>query len=232
MELLHYKIITGTIKVITGLRIGGSAESLEIGGMDNPVVKNPMTDEPYIPGSSIKGKMRFILEWKEGKVTNGKVHECDKSDCPICRIFGTSAKERAINKGPTRLIVRDAEMTDYSKNLKNEGKQVTEDKVENTIDRITAKATPRHMERVLPGYEFGLEMIYKVYNMNDNGKTDEELFNKVLYSMKYLEEDALGGAGSRGCGKIKFENIKIKDDKPERIYSNIDEAIENECEKT
>ena len=242
MKLLHYKIITGKIRVITGLRIGGSAESLEIGGMDNPVIKNPITDEPYIPGSSIKGKIRSILEWKDNKVNiNGGVCECGKKDCPICRIFGTSANKGESDRGPTRLIVRDAELLpkliireDESKEESIEwkivGLPVTEDKVENTINRITSHAVPRHMERVLPGYEFKFEMIYKVYDMNDGGKTDEELFDKVLLGLKYLQEDTLGGAGSRGCGKIKFESLKVKDDKGERDI-NLEEEIKNAYKK-
>ena len=183
MKLLHYKIITGTIKVITGLHIGGSTDSLKIGGIDNPVIKNPISDEPYIPGSSIKGKMRSILEWKEGLVTDGKVHNCRNKDCPVCRIFGTGAEKGAKDKGPTRLIVSDAELTKKSKDRINEGIPVTEDKVENTIDRITARANPRHLERVLPGYDFDLNIVYKVYDLDDAGKTDENLFNKFLLAV-------------------------------------------------
>ena len=116
-------------------------------------------------------------------MSNGEVHVCQDKECPVCRIFGTGAEKGAKDKGPTRLIVRDAELIEESRKLKNEGIPVTEDKVENTIKRITAQATPRHMERVLPGNEFRFEMIYKVYDMDDEGQTDENLFNKVLLGL-------------------------------------------------
>lgn len=114
MKLIGYKRIEGIIEVITGLHIGGSTTTIEIGGKDNPVIKHPITKVPYIPGSSIKGKMRSLLEWKLGKLNTdrnsndfGNVHKwCNDKECPICVIFGTSAEEAGI--GPTRLIVRDA----------------------------------------------------------------------------------------------------------------------------
>lgn len=226
MKLQGYKKIGGIINVITGLHIGGSTSIIEIGGKDNPVIKHPVTGEPYIPGSSLKGKMRSLLELKlnlidtrkridTGKNKNyGEVHkynlsECSKNRCPICFIFGTSADEADI--GPTRLIVRDAfiEKAYRDEQMKKSGWTVfdlTEDKWENSINRITAKANPRSVERVLPGAKFSFEMSYRVFERDGDGGTgDEGLFKDVLEGLNLIEKDALGGAGSRGCGQVKFE---------------------------
>jgi len=211
MKLKGYKNIEGAIEVITGLHIGGSTTMIEIGGKDNPVIKHPITKEPYIPGSSLKGKMRSLLEWQLGKIdTNqgskdcGDVHKwCNDKSCPICVIFGTSADEAGL--GPTRLIVRDAVLDeDYKQGQKEKNSSwtvldLTEDKYENTINRITARANPRNFERVISGAEFKFSMSYRVFD-ND----DEKLFEHVLEGLKLIEKDALGGAGSRGCGQIRF----------------------------
>ena len=158
MKLKGYKKIDGVVEVITGLHIGGSTAIIEIGGNDNPVLKNPITKEPYIPGSSIKGKMRSLLEWKLGKLDTdpnskdyGNVHKwCKDSRCPICVIFGTSSDEAGL--GPTRLIVRDAVLDEgYLEEMRKRKPDwtpmdLTEDKFENSINRITARANPRPLE--------------------------------------------------------------------------------------
>jgi CRISPR-associated protein Csm3 len=216
MKLIGYKRIEGIIEVITGLHIGGSTTTIEIGGKDNPVIKHPITKVPYIPGSSIKGKMRSLLEWKLGKLNTdrnsndfGNVHKwCNDKECPICVIFGTSAEEAGI--GPTRLIVRDAVLDEnYKERQKNKNISwtpidLTEDKYENTINRITARANPRNFERVISGAEFSFKMSYRVFENGDNGSVDERLFEHVLDGLRLIEQDALGGAGSRGCGQVKF----------------------------
>ena len=209
MKLIGYKNIEGIIEVITGLHIGGSTTIIEIGGKDNPVIKHPITKEPYIPGSSLKGKMRSLLEWKLGKVDTtpgknyGAVHKCSDKTCPICVIFGTSADEEGL--GPTRLIVRDAFLNNEYKvrqkkiNLNWTPLDLMEDKYENTINRITARANPRNLERVVSGVEFSFKISYRVFD-NDNG-----FFKYVIDGLKLIEKDALGGAGSRGCGQIMFK---------------------------
>jgi CRISPR-associated protein Csm3 len=208
IKLLKYKKIDGTIKVKTGLHIGGSADRIEIGGNDNPILKHPLTSEPYIPGSSLKGKMRSLLEFKLGKVEpNGEPHKWHGDpNCPIMRIFGTSDDSAGI--GPTRLIVRDAELTqEFKDKMANEGVILTEDKYENTINRITARANPRPLERVPAGVEFKFEMSYRIFDMNgDNGLADERLFDEYIpLALNLIELDTLGGSGTRGSGKVKFE---------------------------
>ncbi len=217
MKQLVIKTLKGKIKVETGLHIGAGNDVIEIGGMDNPIIRNPKTKMPYIPGSSIKGKMRSLMEWKLGKVeeNNGKPCSCGK--CVVCRVFGVSAanktedKELASKRGPTRLIVRDAELSNesmeaYDKN----GVPLIEEKHENTINRITAEANPRPIERVVPGTLFDFEISYRVLDTeNDDGKKDEQNFKEVvLKSLALLQLDYLGGGGSRGNGKISFIDLK------------------------
>lgn len=219
MKLLKYKKITGEIEVKTGLHIGGSAERIEIGGNDNPVITNPISGEPYIPGSSLKGKMRSLMEWKLGKIMpDGKTHECKAEskavDCPVCRIFGIPVNSRNpfTKLGPTRLIVRDAEITDECrKGWMDEGNMFTELKYENSLNRVTAVANPRPLERVVAGVRFKLDLVFKVFDIDDGGAKDEECFKYVKKALKMVEDDALGGAGSRGCGKVSFINLKDED---------------------
>ena len=82
------KMITGTIQVVTGLHIGAGNSEMHIGGTDNPVIKNILTNEPYIPGSSLKGKMRSLLQLYTGK----------ENDENVAKLFGVSASDDKVNK--------------------------------------------------------------------------------------------------------------------------------------
>ena len=213
-------ILKGKVHCDTGLGIGGNKESFEIGGIDNPVIRDPVTSYPYIPGSSLKGKMRSLLEWHLGKIeADGGVHQCKTTEkamnCPVCRIFGTSAGEE-IKLGPTRLIVRDCYPTEETierwKSL-DTGLLYTEWKKENTINRVTSEANPRDMERVPKDSEFAFEMVYGIYDINDGGEKDWMFIYTVFEAIKLLEDSTLGGSGSRGYGKVKFsieEPIVVK----------------------
>ena len=207
-------IITGKIVCKTGLHIGGTPEEIEIGGIDNIVIKDPLTEIPYIPGSSLKGKLRSLLEWKLGKIElhqnqGGYIaHSC--GDCDACVIFGSSSPESEVKRksGPTRLTVRDSFPTGYtlSKWKETLGENIyTEVKTEASIDRVTSKATPRPMERIPAGSEFEFEMLFDIYK-----DTDRSLLKSLFIAMKLLEESSLGGSGSRGYGKVEFKDIKIK----------------------
>lgn len=216
MKLMKIKTLKGKIKVETGLHIGAGNDAIEIGGMDNPIIRDPRTRLPYIPGSSLKGKMRSLLEWKLGKVqmNNGKPCSCGASDCPVCRVYGTgiskNSQENASTRGPTRLIVRDSLL---SEEFKDKLDTIVEEKSENAINRITALANPRPVERVVPEVTFDFEILYRILNIqNDNGKKDEELYKSaVLDVLKLVENDYLGGGGSRGNGKIKFIDLYDED---------------------
>lgn len=213
MKQLNTKKITGKIVIKTGLHIGAGNDKVEIGGMDNPIIRNPLTKEPYIPGSSIKGKIRSLMEWKLDKLknTSGEVCSCGNADCEICRVFGSAntKSDGAKYRGPTRLIVRDAVLTTEWKEKFKAGKAIVEEKYENSLNRITAVANPRPIERVVPGAEFDFEIVYRVIDTGDNGATDIKYYKDVLLEgLKLLQNDYLGGGGSRGNGQIEFVSLK------------------------
>lgn len=218
MKQIELKQLTGKIVVKTGLHIGAGSDKIEIGGMDNPVIRNPLTHEPYIPGSSVKGKMRSLLEWKLGKVkaSNGKPCVCGKAECEICRVFGTgnNSKQNDDSKlrGPSRLIVRDAVLSNEWSQKFKDGKPIVEEKSENSLNRITAEANPRPIERVVPGVSFDFEIAYRVIDTEDNGKMDNDYFESVvLEGLRLLQNDYLGGGGTRGNGQIEFTDLKVND---------------------
>ncbi len=206
-------ILTGEIRCKTALHIGGSKDAYEIGGMDNPVIKT-MKGMPYIPGSSLKGKLRSLLEWSLGKVTGSETCKCGELGCEICRIFGTSADKKT-KFGPTRLVVRDAFLTkDSREELEALGSTTfTEVKTETAIDRLTGKAKDgslRPIERVPEGTEFNFSMVYSVYKIKDETELrDLEFFPHILDAMALLEDSYLGGMGSRGSGQVEFEKLRL-----------------------
>jgi len=201
---LKKKIIyTGTIKLLTGLHIGGTNSALNIGGPDKFVVRNPLTNLPYIPGSSLKGKLRSLTEIANGESANGKPSNDPNSKSGM--LFGTSGDSN--NSRPSRLIVRDGNLIIKDENLfSNTDLPYTESKTEVSIDRVTARANPRTFERVPAGAEFELNMVLNIFD-ND----DEELLKRTLdNAIKLLEDDYLGGNGSRGYGQVKI-NKEIKE---------------------
>lgn len=211
MKSAGNKKIIGTIECVTGLHIGGSAEQIEIGGVDMPVIKHPITGEPYIPGSSLKGKMRSQLEKRDGKVSNnGEPCGCAKEDCLICRLFGPHKNTRH-NLGPTRLLFRDARLTEekraeYKKLLEEKGATYLEKKVENVINRKTGAAEhPRSQERVPAGAQFVFELVVQLYDVDNQSQIIEFVKN----GLKEIEDTYLGGSGSRGSGQVKFKDLKL-----------------------
>ncbi len=217
-QLLTTHRITATLGLRSGLHIGASKDAIEIGGLDLPVVKHPFSQEPYIPGSSLKGKLRSLLEWALNCVENdGSVWGSNKNgqyhaDDPILRAFGTTHKQW--RGGPTRLLVRDAYLEKaWADSIRDQGLSFTEEKMEVTIDRIQGKAKDgglRRTERVPAGARFELDMVFKIFDWNgDGGKTDRDCLNRVLEGLKLLERDALGGSGSRGYGRVQVENLKV-----------------------
>lgn len=220
MKLEKIRTIEGRIRVLTGLHIGASSEAIEIGGLDNPIIKDPLPESnaPYIPGSSLKGKLRSLIEVKEGKfVTDGKRKgnpcNCGEKDCPVCPVFGTSAADRPEDLGPTRIVVRDAHLSSDWGERFEKGDLPMEIKYENAINRITGVANPRPLERVPAGVEFDLNIAFKVFEGDP-----EDYFETVLKAMRLLELDALGGSGSRGCGQIKFVDIRVDEEQKEEGF--------------
>lgn len=203
----------GEIVAMTGLHIGGSKSSLDIGGVDLNVVKTP-GGIPFIPGSSLKGKLRSMLARIHGSMAVNK-REVDKGeksdeDFPIiCEIFGLPADED--EKGyVTRLIVRDADLdtTHFQQHFEEGSMEMdySDVKWENTINRKTGTAQhPRQLERVPAGARFRFEMVYDVYK----GSAADDHLTQIRTAMRLLEGDYLGGQGSRGYGKIRFENVQF-----------------------
>lgn len=190
--------ITYRLKVKTGLHIGGSKGVYGIGGLDSPVIKNPVTNEPIIPGSSIKGKVRMLLE---------AVHPEHQNE--FNKMFGYREgehREGEQNNPLSRVIFRDLELTKESKEELSKALdgEYTEIKAENTIDRARGTAkSPRFIERVPAGAVFEGEYIVQ-YLDTDQDNDFEELVKK---GFKLLENNYLGGSGSRGYGKVEFEII-------------------------
>lgn len=214
-KIIKYDV---TITVKTGLHIGGSSDTVSIGAVDNPVIRNPLNDEPYIPGSSLKGKMRSLMEWhlgklgrfdkKTGEMDYDKVHSCDDPDCPICTLFGKSA-EKDLDKAPlpTRLLISDLHLSnDWKKRFEN-GELITEVKWENQINRITSSANPRQIERVLPDVIFEGTIVLRIFE----GDKEEQLIGNLEMAKKLVELTGLGGSVSRGSGRVEINMKKSEE---------------------
>lgn len=223
MKLVGKYIITGEIKCETGLHIGGSKTALDIGGIDLNVIKTA-NGIPYIPGSSLKGKLRSMLAREEGS-------ENPKNDSDtIKEIFGDSPSGKDDQGKITRLIVRDSFLKNYDEMFEKKGDftdlelDYTEGKWENTIDRKSGTAgNPRQIERVPAGAIFGFEIVYDVY---DDNKKDEHL-KEIKKALRLLQDDYLGGSGSRGYGKILFENLSAV----KKTIKNYEENMEGTQEE-
>ncbi|MGC8872758.1 MAG: type III-A CRISPR-associated RAMP protein Csm3 [Caldimicrobium sp.] len=242
-------VIEYTLRAITGLRIGGSKEQFEIGGLDNPVIKVEMEipdydgkghilpkDAPYIPGSSLKGKIRSLLEWANGRVQwmidvvnkdekiekqkkieeAGKACKCGK--CEICKVFGTGeakkveeiAKEGDFNKipGPPRLKVFDAYPTwETLERLKEAlGENIF---TEIKTENQINRLTSRANPRKVERVPAGAE--FEGVMIFDVYKEEDKKLLKIIFSgMKMLEDSYLGGYGSRGSGRVKIIKTKVK----------------------
>ena len=228
LKLIGKLIIEGELQCETGLHIGAGKGSLEIGGADNPVVKDAF-GMPYIPGSSLRGKLRSLLEQATGaaipselvylskrKGQEVRIHQSDRPDDEICLLFGRNpgrmekfggdALDNA-NATPARLSVFDAPLIADSitaQMRENLDDELTEVKSENAIDRITSQANPRTLERVPAGARFRIRMVLDVMCEADN-----VLPPRLLEAMRLLEDDSLGGGGSRGSGRVRFSSLKL-----------------------
>lgn len=212
-QLLAKIFISGKLEAKTGMHIGGSSTALDIGGIDNNVIKTAR-GVPYIPGSSLKGKLRSLVEIK-----NGFTDLCNelKHDAGIAYIFGTAKSKETKDGVRSRLIVRDAfldvrHFTEEAFADQELELGYTESKWENKIERASSKAEhPRQMERVPAGAHFDLEMVYSILQDEDIDR-----FKTLLEGMRLLEDDYLGGSGSRGYGKVQFQDMKFEIKKAEQ----------------
>ncbi len=223
------------IHVVTGLHIGGAGGKVAIGGVDNPIIRDPLTEEPILPGSSLKGKMRSLLERWGGYEPNhsigqARIHVCKNpegySTCVVCNVFGVPGEIEFAR--PTRLVVRDAFLDPQRRDWLREADldlPFSEVKWEAAIDRITSAAVPRQIERVPAGAVFralpirsftgrsaeeaegeaaGALMVYSVYFPDDL-----DWFEHVVEAMALVEDDYLGGYGSRGSGQVAFRHLRL-----------------------
>ena len=220
-QLTSITTIEATLELVTGLRIGAGDSEMHIGGVDNTVIKHPHTQAPYIPGSSLKGKMRSLLEWRSGAVKEGPLDKkayaaADEKVKPevkrILQLFGIGGgdlkddQDLARELGPTRVSFWDCNLNvDWEKQIRDDNFSLTEVKSENSINRISGVAlNPRQTERVPAGALFDFRLSIK--QLAGDG---EELLDTVLQGLKLLELDSVGGSGSRGYGKVKFVGLKI-----------------------
>ena len=228
LKLIGKLILEGELRCETGLHVGAGKGSLEIGGSDNPVVKDAF-GRPYVPGSSLRGKIRSLLEQSSGMVVPSelvylsrrkgqevRIHQSDRPDDDICLLFGRNPGRMERVQGetletsqatPARLAVFDAPLDPESITAQMRetlDDELTEVKSENAIDRITSQANPRTLERVPAGSRFRFRMVLDILC-----EEDRELARRVVEGMRLLEDDALGGGGSRGNGRMSFANLRL-----------------------
>src|ERR1044071_3494337 len=228
LKLIGKLILEGDLHCETGLHVGAGKGSLEIGGSDNPVVKDAF-GRPYVPGSSLRGKMRALLEQSSGmavpselvylskrKGQEVRIHQSDRPDDEICLLFGRNPGRMDRVQGetletraatPARLAIYDAPLDAESitpQMRENLDDEITEVKSENAIDRITSQSNPRTLERVPAGARFRVRMVLDVLC-----EEDKALAARLLEGLRLLEDDALGGGGSRGSGRVRFANLKL-----------------------
>ena len=234
MQLTRISKLTGNIELVTGLHIGAGSDEMHIGGTDNPVVKQPADGRPYIPGSSIKGKMRSLLEWFAGTVadTDGKplgFSALEKIPDPekqargeiILKLFGgapegTGQSEHARRIGPSRLAFWDCPLGgEWVASMERRNLPWVETKTENSIDRIGGAArNPRNTERVPAGAVFDFNLTMRIHD-------DEDLFDEVLRGLRLVELTGLGGSGSRGYGKVRFTALERDGESVQDAYERI-----------
>jgi CRISPR-associated protein Csm3 len=228
LKLIGKLILEGDLHCDTGLHIGAGKGSLEIGGADNPVVKDAF-GRPYIPGSSLRGRLRSLLEQSMGLAVPAelvylsrrrgqevRIHQSDRPDDVVCLLFGRNPGRvervsgeplESSSATPARLTVYDAPLDADSitaQMRENLDDEVTEVKSENAVDRITSQANPRTLERVPAGARFRIRCVLDVLCGEDKA-----LLSRVVEAMRLLEDDALGGGGSRGSGRVRFANLKL-----------------------
>lgn len=205
-KLLHYVRCTAQIEILTGLHIGGPKEGLKVGGIDNPVIRNPITSQPYIPGSSLKGRFRMALEVKYSDVTKEPKGVGPSSnsehESKVVKLFGNADSNKQTDA--TRLIFRDAKLSEgYEEYAQGE------EKIEVKMDREKMagfKGGNRIQERIPAGAKFDFELMMRIFEGDD-----EKLYlERIKEAMNIVELEFLGGSGSRGYGQVKFHDFKFE----------------------
>lgn len=205
MKLKEYIEIQGAIVLKEGLRVGGTKEAVGIGETDNPIIRHPITRKPYIPGSSIKGKIRSLLEQKYSEVSQKTGRPCDCGSCFICSLFGCGSPSKG--NEPSRLIFRDANLVIESEKELEDALpgSFVEIKTEIAMDRNkgrTITGSLRQQERIPAGAKFGFAFTFRLFD-EDNAKR-KEYFAKLSDAFEMIEKDYVGGGGTRGYGQVEF----------------------------
>lgn len=258
VEFKEKIFISGEIISLTGLHIGGNSTEMSIGGADHVVVRDPITNYPYLPGSSLRGKLRSLYERTHGEMTvklkkdrDGKTVKfkdlgkwlADKwgfdaagpstdPESMSSKLFGVAIDKQNNDDLDKmilqRLLVRDAKLSNPEEleKAKNTDMPLTEVKTEVAIDRITSKANPRQIERVPAGARFCFEFIVNLYGTDDR----KNYLNTLFQCMELLQDDYLGGHGSRGYGRIAFDVKKIENKTAEDYRNNKTRQEETEIE--
>lgn len=206
-------LLKGTLELKSGLHIGAGRDAVKIGGLDNPVVRSVMRDnQPYVPGSSLKGKMRSLVELSEG--VDCTSHQDRNDHCVVCKVFGGSVAND--NNHASRLIFRDAYLQEEDARKLQEADTdypYTEVKAETAIDRLTGRAkgkTLRQTERIPAGVRFEVEVVVNVFR-GDNEPTEDEIRKLFTRGLKLLNSDYLGGSGSRGYGYVALHFNEVEE---------------------
>lgn len=211
MSIKKFMIFNGTMEAISGIHVGGNSEGTKVGGCDNPVIKNPLTNEPYIPGSSIKGALRSALESTDEyklKIIGGAPCRCGRKDCMVCKLFGAHMNTKA-ECGEPRLIVRDMNIDpDFKKQLIESGislSDIIEIKTSNMKNRETGTANGdralRSIERVAAGVKFKCQFVLKIHD----GDSEKAMYDALIKAIKLVELNGVGGKVTAGCGHVKFD---------------------------
>lgn len=211
----------GKLVLKTGLHIGGTNSSMQIGGIDKSVIRNPISNRPFIPGSSLKGKLRSLLQVSRGEIKplerpmGGNVYNVATDDYADADLFGNATSDK--KQKPSRVIVRDCDLVNHKELLEKTEIPYTEGKTEVVIDRITSAASPRQIERVPAGAIFTLNLVLNIWEQDNN---EDTLFRNLFKSLELLKDDYLGGSGSRGYGQVGIEIDSILEKSTNDYFGN------------
>ncbi len=234
MKLLRIEHIEARLELKSGLHIGAGELEMRIGGVDSPIVRDPLTRDPFIPGSSLKGKVRSLLEWRSGAVQEkplgiGDLNAAQGSQQEEVRrillLFGVSGGDHSGDirdtLGPTRVGFCDAFLSEgFRSKIQGSNLSVTETKFENAINRISGTAeNPRSVERVVAGASFDLVVTIRVF------EGDPDLLPTLLQGFRLLELDSLGKSGSRGYGKVALTGLTCNGESLDERFRAVDPFI-------
>jgi len=227
--LSHKIVVEGKITLLTGLHIGGNNMGMEVGGVNATVLRNPVSGQPYIPGSSLKGKIRSLLEQKAGRFAKlGSIEHGpdDDSTQKMVRMFGMvkGTNDNIVSK----VIFRDCRMHKadlLADKIKTFDLPFTEVKTEVVIDRIKSSALPRSLERIPAGIEFCMSIVLNVWENSGTDVSEEDMLNILFDGFHLLEKDYLGGKGSRGSGQVKIGIENITKSQPRDLNSKIPSTL-------